>query len=99
MFPGDRVVFLEPADESFAEACSRLTDVAENGRLEFVEQEIFGPSSDNLALLETPSSSASLRELLDLLMVAEIPNQPRPDPRRGQGGGGGGESQDVQEVT
>ena len=72
--------------------------MAENRGLEFVEQEI-GPSPEISALLETPSSSASLRELLDLLMLAEVPNQPRPDPRRGQGGGGGGESQDVQEVT
>ena len=88
VFPGDRVVFLEPADEIFAEACRRLTDVAENRRLEFVEREIFDLSPEILAL-ETQSSSASPLELLEDLMKADVPSHTRPEERRGRGGGGG----------
>ena len=86
VFPNDRLVFLDPADESLKmtieENCHGLMDLERNRGLEFC------------TAVGQPSAAELPCSLLDLIISGEAPNQPRPALRRGMNKGKHAEGHD-----
>ena len=73
VYGGDRLLFLEPSDESIHQACLRLTDITENQSLPFVTRD---PRQE-----ENPRAQGHMQQA-----VVQVPHPQRKKTRRGGGG-------------